>query len=125
MSETTLVRVTKKTAELLNELVRKLNPGVARPGAGNLADKLLAEAIDAIEQGTSMLTVRRLHAQLRVQKNTYDDPQNQSARAAEMPKEIAELRTSDPERFATIEARLANIESLLKAAAQPAKKKHS
>lgn len=120
MSETTLVRVTKKTAELLNELVRKLNPGVARPGAGNLADKLLAEAIDAIEHGTSMPTVRRLHAQLRVQKNTYDDPQR-AAGVAEMPKEIAELRTSDPERFASIEARLANIERLM---TPPAKKKH-
>ena len=121
MSETTLVRVTKKTAELLNELALKLNPGVARPGVGNLADKLLAEAIDAIEHGTSMPTVRRLHAQLRAQKNTYENTDAES-RVTDMPPDIAELRNTDPERFATIEARLATIENLLKAST---KKKHS
>ncbi len=124
MSEFTQLRVLKTTSEKINALLRALNPTSKRPGASNLADTLLAEAIDAIEHGTSMPTVHRLNAQLRVQKNSYAEQQGKSAGFAEMPKEIEELRTSDPARFATIEARLSSIENLLKAASEPAKKKH-
>ncbi len=67
MSETTLVRVTKKTANSLNELVRKLNPGVPRPGVGNLADKLLAEAVACVNSAEEPLVgaeIQRLRNQL-------------------------------------------------------------
>lgn len=67
MSETTLVRVTKTTANSLNELVRKLNPGVPRPGVGNLADKLLAEAVASVNSETEPCIgteIQRLRNQL-------------------------------------------------------------
>ncbi len=69
MSEFTQLRVLKTTSEKLNDLLRDLNPTSKRPGASNLADALLSEALDAITSGAEMPTIARLRSQLPVAKN--------------------------------------------------------